>query len=171
MSLFTKSALVVAALLGISYALGQYKSQSIYTEINIDAPKEVVWAALTNTDEHAKWNPFIKEFKGEIKVGSKLDVTIQPPGGSAMRFRPVVLEATTNEELRWIGKLGFKGVFDGEHYFQLEEQADGSTLLRHGETFTGMLTDLLYFISLEENATKGFEAMNLALKQRAEDNV
>lgn len=171
MSLFAKAILVVAALFTIAYGLGQHKSQSIYTEIEIDAPREVVWAELTNTDEHANWNPFFKEFKGEIEVGSQLDVTIQPPGGSAMRFRPFVLEANANEELRWIGHLGFKGIFDGEHYFILEEQADGTTLLRHGETFTGMLADLLYFISLEESATKGFEAMNAALKKRAENKA
>ena len=171
MSFLAKATLVIAAAFAIAYGLGQHRSQSIYTEIEIDAPKEVVWAELTNTDEHANWNPFFKDFKGDISVGSQLDVTIQPPDGSAMRFRPFVLQASPNEELRWIGHLGFKGIFDGEHYFILEEKADGTTLLRHGETFTGMLADLLYFVSLEENATKGFEAMNAALKQRAEGNV
>lgn len=38
---------------------------------------------------------------------------------------------------------------------------------RHGETFTGMLTDL-FFVMMEEDTTRGFEAMNVALKQRAE---
>ena len=113
------------------------------------------------------WNPFIKELKGEIEVGNQLDVTIQPPDGSAMKFYPVVLEATDDEELRWIGHLGFEGVLDGEHYFKLEEQADGTTLFRHGETFTGMLADL-FFVMMEEDTARGFEAMNVALKQRAE---
>jgi len=171
MSIFMKSAAIAAAALTIAYGLGQHKSQSIHTEIEIDAPTEVVWAELTDTGEHANWNPFIKDFKGEIEVGSQLDVTIQPPGGSATRFRPIVLAADANEELRWIGQLGFEGIFDGEHYFILEEQADGTTLLRHGETFTGMLADLLYFIYLEDAATKGFEAMNVALKERAEAQI
>ena len=103
-------------------------------------------------------------------MGNQLDVTIQPPDGSAMRFYPVVLEANDNEELRWIGRLGFKGVLDGEHYFKLEEQADGTTLFRHGETFTGMLADL-FFVIMEEDTTRGFDAMNEALKQRAEGKV
>lgn len=168
MKIAIAAAIAVTALVA-AYGFGQYKSQSIYTEIAIDAPAEVVWAELTDTSEYANWNPFIKEFKGEIKLGSQLDVTIQPPEGSAMRFRPFVLIADQNEEFRWVGRLGFKGVFDGEHYFKLEEQADGTTLFRHGETFTGMLADLL-FVFLEEDTTKGFNAMNVALKERAEAN-
>jgi hypothetical protein len=169
MSIFVKSTLVIAATVTLAYALGQYKSESIYTEIQIDAPTEVVWAELTKTNEYENWNPLIKEFKGEIKVGNQLDVTIQPPDGSAIRFYPIVLEASDNEELRWVGSLGFKGVLDGEHYFKLEEQADGTTLFRHGETFTGMLADL-FFVIFEEDTIKGFDTMNVALKQRAEAN-
>ena len=102
-------------------------------------------------------------------MGNQLDVTVQPPDGSAMRFYPIVLEANQNEELRWVGHLGFKGVLDGEHYFKLEEQDDGTTLFRQGETFTGMLSDL-FFVYAKEDTIKGFEAMNAALKQRAEAN-
>jgi len=168
MKIAIAAAIAVTAIVS-AYGFGQYKSQSIYTEIQIDAPADIVWAELADTSEHANWNPFIKEFKGEIRKGNQLDVTIQPPNGSAMRFRPIVLVAADNEELRWVGHLGFKGVFDGEHYFKLEEQADGTTLFRHGETFTGMFADL-FFVFLEEDTTRGFKAMNVALKKRAEAN-
>lgn len=167
MSVFTKTIIVAAAALALSYSLGQFKSQSVYTEIIIDAPTEVVWAELVNTDEYESWNPFIKDFKGEIEVGNQLDVTIQLPGNPAMRFYPTVLKSTKNRELRWIGHLGFKGVLDGEHFFKLEKQEDGTTRFRQGETFTGMLSDL-FFVYAEEETTRGFEAMNAALKYRSE---
>jgi hypothetical protein len=52
-----------------------------------------------------------------------------------MSFRPKVLAATPGEELRWLGKLGFHGIADGEHFFILTTNDDGTTRLNHGERF------------------------------------
>lgn len=150
-----------------TFAFGQFTGKALYTEIEIDAPKEIVWQHLTDTGSHASWNPFIRRFEGELTVGRQLSVTIQPPGGSAMDFSPYVLKADQNKELRWIGRLGFRGVFDGEHYFIVEDRPDGKTLFRHGETFSGVLAYVLFGF-LEDTTRNGFKAMNAALKQRAE---
>ena len=37
-----------------------------------------------------------------------------------MRFKPRVLKAEPNRELRWLGHLGIPGLFDGEHIFTIE---------------------------------------------------
>ena len=66
-----------------------------------------------------------------------------------------------------MGKLLVRGLFDGEHYYGLAPMADGSTLFTHGEHFRGLL--VRPFRSALDGRTKsGFEAMNLALKQRIE---
>ena len=84
-----------------------------------------------------------------------------------MTFRPRVLRATDQQELRWLGHLGFPGLFDGEHYFQLTGLSNGYTRFTQGEQFSGILVGI--FISSMEAATKaGFVAMNAALKDRAE---
>jgi hypothetical protein len=36
-----------------------------------------------------------------------------------MTFRPTVLNAETNRELRWLGHLLAPGLFDGEHSFTI----------------------------------------------------
>ena len=87
-----------------------------------------------------------------------------------MDFAPKVLVAEENAEFRWIGKLGFEGVFAGEHYFILEETDRGTTIFRHGETFTGLLAYPLFAV-IGEGTENGFKAMNLALKARVEQEV
>jgi hypothetical protein len=59
------------------------------------------------------------------------------------------------------------GIFDGEHYFILEQDEDGNTLFRHGENFSGMLAAVVYMM-IEADTRNGFEAMNVALKERVE---
>ena len=36
-----------------------------------------------------------------------------------MTFKPNILVFEENKELRWLGKLFFKGLFDGEHKFEI----------------------------------------------------
>ncbi|MEO0725784.1 MAG: SRPBCC domain-containing protein [Bacteroidota bacterium] len=141
--------------------------KSISTEITINAPVEQVWAVLTNFSEYPQWNPFIQSISGEAKEGSQLEANIQPPGQSAMTFRPTVLRAEENQEFRWLGKLLIKGIFDGEHYFLLTAIDERTTQFEHGEHFRGLLSSLI-LTQIAANTVAGFEAMNEALKTRAE---
>lgn len=168
MSIFTTSAAAIGTALVAAYGIGLFTGPSISTEIEIAAHPSVVWEKLTDGDAYSEWNPFVKHLSGDLKAGSRLNVTIQPEGNSPMDFTPKVLIADKNKELRWVGKLGFKGIFDGEHYFILEETAQGTTLLHHGENFTGILSYPLLAI-IRRDTISGFEAMNIALKARAEE--
>ncbi len=116
--------------------------------------------------DYSRWNPFIREIKGETRVGARLEVSIAQTNGRAMRFRPRVLAASAEREFRWKGRLLVPGLFDGEHYFLLEEHGAGS-LLTHGERFGGLLPRLMGR-RLLDNVRVGFEAMNAALKREVE---
>ncbi|MDG1432082.1 MAG: SRPBCC domain-containing protein [Paracoccaceae bacterium] len=167
MSILKTSAITIVGVLLAAYVAGQFSSKSIATEIEIDAPPSAVWAVLSDTEGHADWNPFLRSFTGELAVGSQLAVTLQPPGKSPMPIRPRVLEVTENQQLRWLGKAGFRGIFDGEHYFILEETDRGTTRFLHGENFSGMIVyPLMVFIG--KSTEEGFNAMNVALKERVE---
>ncbi len=141
--------------------------KELRTEIEIAASPETVWAILTDFAAFPQWNPFIREASGEQKVGGKLRIRVVPSGGKGIVFKPTVLAFETNRELRWRGRLGIPGLFDGEHGFTLEPVEGGRTRLTQGEVFTGVLVPLLAR-SLDDGTKKGFEAMNLALKERAE---
>ena len=64
--------------------------KELHTEIEIDASPEDVWRVLTDFDKYPEWNSFIKSASGEITVGEKLQVYIEPPNKKGMTFRPTV---------------------------------------------------------------------------------
>jgi hypothetical protein len=160
-------AIAVVAVLA-AYAVWTFGNpMELRTEIEIAAPPERVWSILTAFPGHADWNPFIRSLEGEVREGATLTVSIEPPGGDAMTFRPTVLEVSPNERLRWLGRLGLPGVFDGEHVFELEPGPAGGTRFLHRERFRGVLVPW-FAESLEAQTRRGFEEMNAALKEEAE---
>jgi len=139
----------------------------VETQIDICAPAPAVWFALMDFDRHPDWNPFVRSIHGVPKPGTRLQVQVQAPGSSGMTFRPVVLSNRENQEFSWLGRLLVPGLFDGEHYFRLEPLGPLHTRLIHGELFSGLLARLAHK-GLTGATRQGFEAMNLALKQRVE---
>ncbi len=142
-------------------------SITINTTIDIDGPTELVWDVLTDFSAYGDWNPSLG-IEGSPQVGARLKVHMGAVGGRGASFRPVVLAATPGRELRWIGRLGFGGIVDGEHFFVLTANADGSTRLRHGECYSGLLVTLVSPFIKSEKSAVGYEGFNRAFKQRVE---
>lgn len=140
-------------------------ARHIDTEILIQAPPGKVWHVLTDFAAYPQWNPFIESIEGSPDWGTRLTVRINA-GGERHVFKPVVLQATAPTRLRWLGRVGFPGVFDGEHGFELRAEGGGTRLLQT-ESFQGFLVPLLWR-KVEPMTRQGFEAMNRALKARAE---
>jgi hypothetical protein len=138
------------------------------TEIEIKASPETVWSLLTEPSRFPEWNPFIHRLQGELKVGQKLVVFLQPSGSRGMEFKPVVLKVEPNRELRWLGRLILPGLFDGEHIFQIEPLGDGRIRFRQREIFSGVLVPLLKNW-LDTDTRRGFNEMNQKLKELAEN--
>jgi hypothetical protein len=84
-----------------------------------------------------------------------------------MTFKPKVLNAEPNRELRWLGHLLFPGLFDGEHSFTIQPLGESRVRFVQREEFKGLLVPLLAR-SLDNGTRRGFEEMNRALKERAE---
>ena len=84
-----------------------------------------------------------------------------------MQFQPIVLVNDSEKEFRWIGKLFVTGIFDGEHYFLLEEVSPNQTRFIQGENFTGLLSGILMRM-IGKNTEAGFIEMNKSLKVQAE---
>ncbi len=138
----------------------------IETSLVIDAAVAKVWVILTAFGEYAAWNPFVIAAEGRAVPGARLQVTIRPPGRKPTGFRPVVLAATPERELRWRGRVLMPGLFDGEHYFGLDA-AGGGCRFTQGEVFSGLLAGVMGN-RFYDCVRQGFEAMNAALKSRAE---
>jgi hypothetical protein len=143
---------------------------NITTSITINATAEKVWTILTDYKNYNQWNPFITSIAGEIKVDNTLQVTIAPPNVNAMKFKPILLVANEHKELKWKGKLLFKGLFDGEHQFEIIDNKNGTVTFVQSENFTGVLVPLFKKM-INVNTKNGFVLMNEKLKERAEETI
>lgn len=139
-------------------------TKEIKTEILIHVKPQIVWEVLTHQIAYPTWNPFIKKIEGNLKVGEHLNITIQPENASKMSFKPIVLVSKENTLLKWKGKFIMTGLFDGTHTFELIDNKNGTTTFRQSEVFEGVL---VRFFNLT-NTQKGFEAMNMELKNQCE---
>lgn len=84
-----------------------------------------------------------------------------------MTFRPTVLKAEPERELRWLGRLLLPGLFDGEHVFEIEQITADAVRFVQREQFSGLLVPLLWS-GLDRDTRRGFNEMNAALKELAE---
>jgi hypothetical protein len=142
--------------------------RELNTEIEINASAERVWQLLTDFDSYPQWNPFIRSAEGKPEPNSKLSIFVQPSGARGMKFNPTVLKAEPQRELRWLGSLLIRGLFDGEHIFIIEPLAENRVRFVQHEKFSGLLVPL-FWRSLDTDTRRGFNEMNVALKERAEN--
>jgi hypothetical protein len=144
--------------------------RDVETSVEIEARPEQVWDVLTDTASYPDWNPFIRKLDGDLRVGERIHVQLQPPGGRAFSLKPTLRVVDAPRELRWLGRFGLPRIFDGEHRFVIEP-LDGGTRSRfvHGESFRGVLVPFVG--SLLRRTVTGFEAMNDALRDRVGSNA
>ena len=138
----------------------------LVTSVDIDAPAETVWTVLTDFARYPEWNGRTR-IDGEAVEGARLHVTPGPDAGNLPSFNPRVLRAD-GHELRWLGHLYVRGLFDGEHSFVVEERGEGRSRLTQSETFSGLLVGPV-LRRYGEETEEGFHAVNRALKARAEE--
>lgn len=141
--------------------------KEISTDIEINAPAAIVWGILTNLNSYHEWNPFIKKAEGQLKEGEQLKVRIEPPGGKGMTFKPAIIRIDPDLKFRWLGRLLFPGIFDGEHIFEIVPISENLVRFIQREKFRGLLVPILWR-TIESSTRKGFTEMNLALKKKAE---
>ena len=140
--------------------------KELSTEIEFDGTPQEVWTHLTDLQTYPQWNPFIEKVDGELTVGAKLDVRLQPADERGITMHPTVLAAEPGRELRWIGHLMIPGIFDGEHRFLIEEAGPGRVRFTQSERFGGIMVPLLWKKLRDGGTAKGFRAMNEALARR-----
>ena len=137
------------------------------TETNIQAPADLVWGILTDFRSFERWNPFIRQIRGQISIGSPLDVTLAMRGRAKVTQRHVVLRADDQRELRWRYRICLPCLFDVQHCCRLDPMPGGVTRLRHSHALRGTLAEVLGRRQ-EAAMTEAMIEMNTALKMRAE---
>jgi len=147
--------------------------REIRTTADIHAAADRVWQVLGDLTTYKDWNPYITRAEGGVEVGGTLKLRLELPGGEALNVQPVVLEADEPRELRWLWAKGFSGICDTEQCFTLVPKGENRTHVINRITCTGLALSLPGIgaatnARLETNFRQGLEAMNRALKSRAQ---
>ena len=116
---------------------------------------------LADRAAYPRWNPFIVSSTGRLEAGATLTNRMHDATGDTT-FTPTVLVIEPGRELRWIGRVGPGGIFDGEHTFTIRQIRPGLVLFTQHEDFTGVAVPL-YQHWLHTDTLPMFRAMDAAL--------
>jgi hypothetical protein len=137
--------------------------------VDIDANPHQVWHMLTDFANYPAWNPFILHAEGSCEAGSTLRLRMQPHGGRAGTFTPVVREVVEQARLRWVGTFLGHRILQADHTFTITPLERGCRLVQH-ETFSGVVVPF-FSASLDARTLPAFKAMNMALKAEVEGSA
>ncbi len=140
--------------------------KELRTEVVIQATPEKVWQILTDLEKYPEWNPFIRHAIGKAEVGKTVDIDFQPDS-KGMKLHCTVVTVEPNRELCWKYHVISPSLFNGEHSFTIEPVDDNQVRFIDREIFNGLLVPL-QAKDIDTNSKRGFEAMDQALKAKAE---
>lgn len=139
----------------------------IRTEIIINAPKEKIWKILTDFASYPEWNPFIVSINGTPGLGAtvffvaKFEAILIPILANILEFEKEKKFSWGGPGISWL-----KPVFTTEHFFIIEEIEPGKCRFTNREQMDGAIPDAMWLFI--EKGKPAYEAMNEALKKRAE---
>ncbi len=138
----------------------------IETSIEIDRPAAAVWSALVDRDSYPQWNTFIRSWTGDLAVGARQLVRIEPTETSGQTFRPRITDLEPGHLLVWLGRVGVPGVLDGRHRFEIDAIDEHRCRLVHSEVLSGALVPVFRRM-LTVDTPAAFSRMNADLAARA----
>ena len=138
----------------------------IKTEITINSSKKDVWRVLTDFDKYPEWNPFIQAINGKAEKNNRIRTILKLKNRKPAAINPVVRDVIEETKFEWFGK-GPLGMFNGRHYFILEEKKKNEVQFIHGEFFSGWFMKPV-MKKIGESTKEAFIEMNKALKTRVE---
>jgi hypothetical protein len=163
-ALLAAAAVIVALLAGYA-AWTNAQPYTLQASVQISASPQRVWAILTDLRGYPRWNPFIISSRGQVRVGATLTNLMHDATGNTT-FTPTVQVVEPGRELRWLGRVGPGGIFDGQHTFTIRPLGPGRVLFTQREDFTGVAVPF-YEGHLHADTLPQFRAMNAALARVA----
>jgi len=141
--------------------------KEIKTEIIINAPKEEIWAVLSNIGDYENWNNIITDVKSSLQVDRGFRFKIALFGLAV----PMVAKVHRVDENRYLGwgndyQSWIKVILAAHHYFEIIELSDSQCKFVHGEQFYGIVPFALW--PTIRKMAKSYDTFNENLKSAAE---
>ena len=156
--MFSTKSLIVLALIAIA-ALVWLPRKSVEARLLIEAPPEVVWAALTNTGNYAAWNPIFVKVSGDMRPGRELVLDMRLEDGQLSQITVTVDAMIEYQSIQQ--SAGVPGILTAHHEWSLEPAKEG-TLVAQRETYRGvgvLFYDPAYVELLYAQGLKNLRAM------------
>lgn len=147
----------------------------ITREIHINAPKDKVWAIISDINNWSQSTTAINQSSGTLALGAELSITMRgheagPDGiyNDGPSYKPKITELNDGTSFRWRAKMGASIIFTNDKFLMLEE-IEGGTKLTHTEYFSGMMLPLMKGMmqkgvpALLDEINEGFKAAAEAL--------
>lgn len=140
---------------------------SLYTEIDISAPKQRVWQVLIQKDRWKHWNTFLFDCDSKVpfQQGKEVFLSLRRlPNEEETQFEPLVTRVQPNICLSWVSSIpGFRNEF----VFELQEIGVGRTKYVHKTDYSGILTRA-FLPFIREDEQQGIQRMARELKRYVE---
>jgi len=140
---------------------------SLYAEIEINAPKAVIWQALVSKENWLKWNTFLYDRNSEktFAQGQVVHLSLRRLQEEAeTEFEPRITLLQPEVCLRWsYSAPGMRS----QQVFELQEISRNRTQYLHQAYFSGFVTHL-FLPFLRQDEQQGMRRMARELKQYVE---
>ena len=140
---------------------------SLYTEIDINAPKQRVWQILFQKDKWKYWNTFLFDCDSDVQFQQGREVYLslrRLPDEEETEFEPLITRVQPNICLAWVSSIpGFRN----EYFFELQEIGVGRTKYVHKTSYSGVLTRV-FLPFIREDEQRGIQRMARELKRYVE---
>ncbi|MBW4658797.1 MAG: SRPBCC domain-containing protein [Drouetiella hepatica Uher 2000/2452] len=140
---------------------------SLYAEIEISAPKSVIWQALVCKENWLKWNTFLydRDPSKPFVEGQVVHLSLRRlQEESETEFEPRITLLQPEICLRWsYSAPGLRS----QHVFELQEISKDRTQYLHQAYFSGIITRL-FLPFLRQDEQQGMRRMARELKQHIE---
>jgi hypothetical protein len=137
-------------------------TRRIHTAVEIDAPPGRVWETLTDLASYEEWNPNVTFAAGTLEEGAEVALRIQPTRGRERSITVTVTDVEPERRLQWVGTVGGRWLFEGQHTFELQPLDGDRTRFVNRERVSGVTAPIV----VRDDAARAYEAMNRALADR-----
>lgn len=135
-------------------------------ERTINAPADVVWETINNVDDYPNWNPFVKECKTDLTVGSPIVMKVKL-GPIHIKQKETIFECEPKELLNYGVNIPF--ILNSSRKHIIKAQEDDTTYYQSFFQLRSTVSSLVGLL-MGSLLKEGFTSMTDALVKQAEAN-
>jgi hypothetical protein len=137
------------------------------SEARIDADSETVWSIIMDLDKYPEWNPYTIAMMSTLEIGDPMVMKVKMNDLLTIDQTEHIRVLEPGHKVCWGINTDTPAFNSGERCQWLEPLPGGGTLWRNEDLIEGTANELVSSL-FGGDVQRGFDAVGVALKQRAE---